>query len=592
MTEKSSKRLGCRWLMVVLGVLALCGHALAESALPSVDVSRLESLPLLDRAEYWVADRDSTVGDAKQASYQPLDAGAINQGISDRAYWVRVRLTNTSTTPQNWVLTHETSYLDHIEVYHREAGDTDFNHQSLSDRVPFAERPVDYRKLSFEHITLGQSHTDLYLKAYYEKADSVSLQFTLYEASAFERMVREENLLFGGYYGILLVLTLIALIVGTVLRRTSVYTYALFLAATGFQWLLLNGYGFQYLWPERVYWHNEGFHISYLLFSLLACEFSKAFLRTAERFPTTHRLLQGLQLVALGGIGLRWLGFYVPILHLAFGMLAVVALVIPAISWRAWRQGIRYARWYVFAWSIYSVSLILSLASGYLAMVPWGMQSLTFLQLGSLLEAVMLTVAMSERLLSVEAERRKAIELADKDPLTGLGNRRLLQKQYESFRDQFTRDQVPVFLIMIDLDHFKVVNDTYGHDAGDQVLREVARLLRSHCRTSDVCIRYGGEEFALLLRSEGMDSVWHIAERIRREFAQHPTIYLNQRIEHTLSSGITSVLEGERILSVNQMMKYADKALYQGKAAGRNCSIIYRDDPAELNQASAEGFSP
>lgn len=577
------------WAIAVVGVLALCCRAYGESVPPSVELSRLDSTPLLERAEYWVADRGPGLAMAEQATYRPLDARAINQGISDQVYWVRVRLNNADQSSREWVLTHETTYLDNIEVYYRDAGERAFEHQRLSDRVPFSERPVDYRKLSFSHRTPGGSHTDLYLKVYYDKADSVSLQFTLYEQSMFERMVREENLLFGGYYGILLVLTLIALIVGTVLRRTSVYTYALFLAATGFQWLMINGYGYQYLWPDSVYWHNEGFHVSYLAFCLLACEFSKAFLRTDDRFPSTHRLLQGLQLVALGGIGLRWLGLYVPVLHLTFALLTVVAITIPVISWRAWRQGVRYARWYVFAWSIYSVSLMLSIASAYLNLVPWGMQSLTLLQLGSLLEAVMLTVAMSERLLSVEAERRKAVELANKDPLTGLGNRRQLQKQYEKFRAQYTQDRVPVFLIMIDLDHFKVVNDTYGHDAGDQVLKEVASLLQVHCRTNDVCIRYGGEEFALLLRAEGMDSVWRIAERIRQEFAQQATNYLDQRIEHTLSSGITSVLEGDRLLSVNQMMKYADKALYQGKAAGRNCSIIYREGATEPNQGSAEG---
>lgn len=584
----SSRRLVGLWATPIIWALALCCQAYANDAAPILDISTLERQPLLERAEFWIADRDSQLADAREAAFTPLRAGDINQGISNRAYWIRIRLDNTGKTPKTWVLTHETSYLDNIDIYYKNAGEPTYGLQRLSDRVPFAERPVDYRTLSFQHITPAQSHTELYLKLYYDKADSVSLQFTLYDQTAFERMARQENLLFGGYYGILLVLTLIAVIVGSVLQRGSAYTYALFLAATGFQWSLLNGYGFQYLWPNSVYWHNEGFHISFLLFSLLASEFSKIFLRTRDRFPITHRLLLGLQALALIGMGLRFLGWYVPVLHMAFGLLMLVAMVVPVISWRAWRSGVRYARWYVLAWSVYSISLLLSLASAYSNMVPWGMQSLTLLQLGSLLEAVLLTVAMTERLLSVEAERRKAVQLANQDPLTGLGNRRLLQEKYENFRDRFTCDQVPVYLIMIDLDHFKTINDTFGHDAGDQVLIEVADLLRAHCRENDVCIRYGGEEFALLLRTDSIESAWQVAERIRGEFAGHPTRYQGARIEHTLSSGITSVLEGSQLLTVNRMMKYADQALYEGKAAGRNCSIIYRGETGGSKPFDAE----
>lgn len=564
-------------LIVLLLMMAVCSAVWGQETRPQVELANLERQALRGTLAYWPAGVDTTLSKARDATFEPVTLGDVNQGITSDAYWLHLRLNNRDADVRHWVLVHETSYLDNIEVHWRHSGDSAFEHRHLSDRVPFGQRPVDYRKLAFEQKTSPGGYTDLYLKVYNDKPDSVSLQFTLYDRLAFERMVREENLLFGGYYGILAVLILLAIIVGTLLRRVSVLSYGLLLLVTGVQWLLLNGYGFQYLWPQSVYWHNEGFHISYLLFSLLACTFSKTFLRTQDRFPRTHWVLSALQLVALLGIGLRLMGWYVPVLHLSFALLAVMAIVLPLISWRAWRAGVRYARWYVFAWSIYSVSLLLSLASAYLNVVPGGMHSLVILQWGSLVEAILLTVAITERLLSVETERRKAVELANRDPLTGLGNRRMLQREYERFKHQFQRDRRPVFLIMIDLDHFKVVNDRYGHDAGDQVLREVADLLRAHSRVNDVSIRYGGEEFALLLQADDISAAWQVAERIRKEFAERPTAYLQEQIPHTLSSGITPVLEGERLLSVNEMMKYADQALYQGKAAGRNCNVIYRE---------------
>jgi diguanylate cyclase (GGDEF)-like protein len=353
--------------------------------------------------------------------------------------------------------------------------------------------------------------------------------------------------------------------------------YGSFLLCTAAKWSLLNGFGFQYLWPNSVFWHNEGFHILYLLFAILGLQFSKAFLKTGKFFPNTHKLFIALQASAVVGIVLRFAGFYEPILHFSFAMLAVLAVVIPIISLRAWMRGVDYPRWYLFAWLVYSFSLLIALISAYSNWLNWGMQSLTYLQIGSLLEAIFLTIAMTERLMSLDKDRRKAIALAHQDPLTGLGNRRLLQMKYEAFRDQFAVDRTPVFLIMIDLDHFKRVNDQYGHEAGDHILKEFGQLLRDLSRSSDVCVRYGGEEFAILLHADSITTAHQIGERIRKRFAETPTAYQDHKIWHTLSMGITPVLSGEEMLSVEEMMARADAALYESKASGRNRAIVHSD---------------
>ncbi len=568
-----------RWAWVcLLWVSLLFGSIGTWAQEPAVDLDQLSQLPLVEQIEFRPAALDSTLQEVQaEGGFRPLTRRDINQGISEQAFWLRTRLVNNRATPTPWMLVHETSYLDHIEIYHRDADDAEYQRVHLSDRVPFKARPVDYRTLSFPGETPAASYTDLYLKVYYAKADSVSLQFTLYLPAEFARTVQRENLLFGAYYGALAVLLMLALIVGTLLRRASVFIYAALLLATGWMWALLNGFGYQYLWPNSVYGHNEGFHIAYLLFALCACQFSKSFLNTRMHFPIGHRLLQVVQFVALMGIALRFMGGYEPVLHIAFITLAVSAVILPVIGAHAWYSGLRYARWYFLAWLIYSISLLLTLASAYLDIIPDGMYALTFLQVGSLLEAVFLTVALTERLLNLETERRKALALANQDPLTGLGNRRLLQREYERFVDGESIHSKPMFLIMIDLDHFKQINDQYGHDAGDQVLCEVARLLKAHCRDSDVCIRYGGEEFALLVRTDSVQSARTIAERIREEFANTPTLYDGLSIAHTLSCGITPVQSHGQALTVNDMMKHADQALYEGKAAGRNCTVIYRE---------------
>lgn len=572
------------------GLLLLCALFCwpAQADTPAtLDISNLSHTLLRSPVQFRQDSPATPFANIQTRAFAPLTDQDVNQGVTDQAYWLRVRLSNPGAEPVSWVLNHETSYIDHMHVYYRDASETEFQRVSLSDRQPFHERPLEYRKLGFTHTTEAASHTDLYIKLYFEKADSVSLNLHWREASVFARQGSLESLLYGGYYGFMLTLVAITLVISLLLHRTTVLLYAALLLVTVVKWLLLNGYGFQYLWPKSVYWQNEGFHLVYLLFTLCALQFSKSFLKLGFYLPRVNTLFSMLQIVSLLGIVMRLSGVYLPALALSYALLTVLALVIPAASWAVWRRGVRHARWYTCAWLVYSLTLWLALGSASSNWFNWGMQPLWVLQLSSMLEAGLLMVAMTEGLMGLENDRRQALAMANQDPLTGLGNRRLLQVEFEQFTERYQRSRKPVFLIMIDLDHFKSINDQYGHDAGDVVLNKVAKLLRNHSRGSDVCIRYGGEEFALLLEADSQEEALAVSERIRREFEYTPTPYEGQMIEHTLSSGITPVLGHGQSLNVKEMMRRADAALYQGKAAGRNRTIVYSQDlPNEENPAA------
>jgi diguanylate cyclase (GGDEF)-like protein len=121
---------------------------------------------------------------------------------------------------------------------------------------------------------------------------------------------------------------------------------------------------------------------------------------------------------------------------------------------------------------------------------------------------------------------------------------------------------------MLDLDHFKQVNDRYGHGAGDDVLREVAHRIQATVREIDVPARYGGEEFAVVLPETGLDTAREVAERIRRAVAGAPIATRQGPVAVTLSAGVavTDARSGE----LGALLEAADGALYQAKAAGRN----------------------
>ncbi|SDP60927.1 response regulator receiver modulated diguanylate cyclase [Phyllobacterium sp. YR620] len=164
----------------------------------------------------------------------------------------------------------------------------------------------------------------------------------------------------------------------------------------------------------------------------------------------------------------------------------------------------------------------------------------------------------------------KTYEMAVTDSLTGLHNRLYLETHLATLFKRAVERRRPLSVLMTDIDRFKLINDTHGHDGGDEVLREFAKRLRRNVRGSDLASRYGGEEFFIVMPDTDTSIAAVVAERIRREVASTPFPVNKNAISVpvTISVGIASVLPtGD---SVSALLKRADDALYDAKAAGRN----------------------
>ena len=164
-------------------------------------------------------------------------------------------------------------------------------------------------------------------------------------------------------------------------------------------------------------------------------------------------------------------------------------------------------------------------------------------------------------------------EQAIRDPLTGLFNRRYLEESLQRELHRAERHSHSIALIMLDIDHFKQVNDTYGHEAGDVVLKNIAALLQEYSRKSDIACRFGGEEFILILPETTLEVAIQRAEALRQAVMAHHVSIEKEEIKNlSISLGVASFPQHGQ--SIKEIMGEADQALYKAKVKGRNRVVV------------------
>lgn len=196
--------------------------------------------------------------------------------------------------------------------------------------------------------------------------------------------------------------------------------------------------------------------------------------------------------------------------------------------------------------------------------------------------------AMTERYDKLERRLGKVVSISDKlqrdmiqlnqtlekmaltDALTTLLNRHGMNKCLQAEWNRMKREALPFGLLILDIDHFKRVNDTFGHAVGDRVLAEMARRLKEMTRSYDSCCRWGGEEFLVLLPDTDRAGVDTVFQKLRETLADHPIIEGDQPVKITFSAGAHIASANE---TLDQCIKQADDALYRAKRKGRNCRV-------------------
>jgi diguanylate cyclase (GGDEF)-like protein len=174
------------------------------------------------------------------------------------------------------------------------------------------------------------------------------------------------------------------------------------------------------------------------------------------------------------------------------------------------------------------------------------------------------------------ASNKQLEEWAVQDDMTGLHNFRAFQKRLKAEWQRAKRYEIPLSLILFDLDRFKEVNDSRGHLAGDQVLKEFAMLVTGGARANDAAARYGGEEFAIILPHTDAERALRVAERIRLAVSEFVFLEDSRPLHITVSGGVATYHASPDLKSVDDLVRAADRALYKAKKSGRNRTVQHQ----------------
>jgi diguanylate cyclase (GGDEF)-like protein len=553
--------------LISLLLLCLGGHASAAVVLDS-PVVNLTDFPMAT----FIDETETMAFEAVRSQAFTPSSNRVSLGAEARTTWSRIGLVNHSGQDLELFLHHPYAYHNRQVAFFLEDGDTLVDRKVL-DLDQASDSPLMYRGSAVYPFRLeaGQSRT-LYVR-------SVSYSHQWFTLLLLDED-RSRRALIGSHIDIaLLIGILLALIVYNFLlylvsgmKENILYAFYLI---SGAVWIALS-YG---LLAQVFNVYGAGvfrLHLSLITMPIFLILFMMAIFETRRDYPTEHRCLQLMLLPLLADLVYGLFDIY-GALKPASSLAALMMVVTVSVSISLYRKGNPLAKYFLIGHSCFL------LFNGMAVLFYKGMIDFTYLAshgvgIGITLEALMLAFIIAYRIRILEDIKASQADLrlqALTDPLTRLYNRRHFFTEAGNLADIARQKKMPLSALIMDIDHFKAVNDSHGHAVGDRVLVELAQVLRSGSRSSDLIARFGGEEFVILLPNCGQEQAATVAENIRQAVADKAMdLDGGRQLHFTISLGVAELDLGAEE-SVNVMLNRADQALYQAKRAGRNQVRVY-----------------
>ncbi len=486
-------------------------------------------------------------------------------GWSESNYWLKITLNNSHVTAEKKFINFTYPMLDTIKQY-EEKNDVYVEVAERGNLVVDEKTSRVLPNLLFKVDVASNKSKTIYFKI--ESQTPMNLDLAVMDEEEFSSYNIERIGTTAFYVGAILIILLYNLIIYSFIRVYTFLAYVMFHTIFLFLVLVLNGYFYEFVWYDVP---NIGKYILPLLIAaatVFQVHFFKLFL-DIQRYGTKLNVL-------VNAILLYDIFAFVSALFLPYTLALQVATIgsflstiIPFLiaQYLIFKYQVHTAKYYTLAWLFLMIGIVIEHLKN-LGIVETTLFSRNAMQLGAIIEVVLISIGLADRFNNLLKSNEKLSALVSIDMLTGVYNRHHFFEVAQKMLRIIHIKKEDYALLMLDLDHFKKINDTYGHDAGDRVLRSFAQHVRQGLRENDIFARIGGEEFTLLIKASKEESI-AFANRLR-EMVKKIELFSDEdeKIAMSVSIGVVGFNDAKE--NLEKLLKYADKALYSAKEQGRD----------------------
>lgn len=566
-----------------------------------------------------------------QQQWTTVNEPIPNYGNSPDTFWFRLEI-QSAMEDDSWVLVLSNALLDYVDFYSVSSDGEMVDYYGGGAQRKLSEREILHRYLVIPVRTHGKGNLTFYFRV--NSFHAVQFPLALWSLKDFIAFDERETILTGVLLGSLFIMLLYNFFLYTTIREPIYLAYVASVFCFMMLQVAVKGFGYRFLWPDQLLVSGVSVFVSAFATIFFATTFASWFMQLKER---RFRFMPLVELARWGALGCALLVLYLPDLWrlycmTGFGLLAITMGFIAIFTY--YRTDDRPIQIFAAGWVVLLIGALLFLLNklGLVSVNIWTEQTMS---VGTVIEVILFSMALGDRInseklhalkaketllnsLKVEREEKQKILLSEEtvseakeltltiqqetnerleseieertaelkqathrlaelvrlDPLTGVFNRHYFNESIFQGFNQCCRNQLELSLMMIDIDHFKAINDQYGHLAGDRCLIKVAGIIRRLAESgAGKLFRFGGEEFAVILPNISRTKAAQLAETIRSTLEATAFAEADGPSHVTVSVGVASLWprRGQR---PETLVGLADQVLYEAKKGGRNQVVV------------------